>query len=128
MSTIEISIELEVDGVPIREYPIVRNTAIDVLERPEFRKQTDTAPAFEALRELQRFNVDNVVLIEADERMWFRFAGQSDRGVLVEPHGFILLVDARLEPPNPGDSLVSAQNLGTPAYLHALFGGVAAQR
>jgi len=97
MPTLKATVNLELNGVSISGYPVVKRLEMDESQEFRYEKVDDTdAVTFVALPTSQ---IDSIqaLAIQTDQQLTFRFDGQTDAGILLNAGGLILIIDATID-------------------------------
>ena len=97
MPTLKATVNLELNGVSLSGYPVVKRLELDESQEFRYEKVDDTdGVTFIALPTSQ---IDSIqaIAIQADQQLTFRFDGQTDAGILLNAGGLILIIDATID-------------------------------
>ena len=97
MPTLKATVNLEMDGISISGYPKVRRLELDESQQFRYEKVDDTDGVTFLAVPTGEIAIIQVLAIEADQQLTFRFDGQTDAGILLNAGGFILIVDATID-------------------------------
>lgn len=96
MASIEVTLTIKVDGMPLPGMPIQKRLEVDEhTGRVEFEQATGggyaALPGTSALSEVQ------FLFLRANKAVTLRLDGQSDAGIPLNAHGLILIMDADID-------------------------------
>ena len=97
MPTLKATVNLELNGISLSGYPVVKRLEMDESQEFRYEKVDDTdAVTFVALPTSQ---IDSIqaLAIQTDQQLTFRFDGQTDAGILLNAGGLILIIDATID-------------------------------
>jgi len=97
MPTLKATVNLELNGVSLSGYPVVKRLEMDESQEFRYEKVDDTnGTTFIALPTSQ---IDSIqaIAIQTDQQLTFRFDGQTDAGILLNAGGLILIIDAVID-------------------------------
>ena len=96
MPDLKVTVQVELDGNPIDGFPIVRRLDLAEAQIFDYQKAADgDAITFTTLPASLIPELD-VLLARTDRAITLRFNAQSDAGILLNPSGFILIFDGKI--------------------------------
>lgn len=117
MASLKVTVLVEQDGVPLD--PIVRRIEADELQGFSYEKVGTSDATYSAVPTGELGTVQALV-IDTDQTVTLRLNGQSSAGIVLNPGGLLVLVDATL---NAGATTnVTVNNAAAPAVVALLKG------
>lgn len=97
MPTLKATINLELNGVSVAGFPVVKRLELDESQEFRYEKVDDTnGTTFIAVPTAQIASIQ-ALIVQADQQLTFRFDGQTDAGILLNAGGLILVMDATID-------------------------------
>ena len=97
MPTLKATVNLELDGVSIPGFPVVRRLEMPESQSFRYEKVDDgNGSTFLAVPTAQIASIQALV-VQTDQQLTFRFDGQTDAGILLNAGGLILVMDATID-------------------------------
>lgn len=93
MSTLRVTVQVDLDGVPVAGFPLVRRLELDESQGFVFEKAT--GGGYTAVPTGELATVQALVLT-SDQDVTIRLNGQSDAGVALVAGGVLAIVDATI--------------------------------
>lgn len=122
MPTLKATINLELDGVSIAGFPVVKRLELDESQQFRYEKVDDTdGVTFIAVPTGQIDSIQALV-VQADQQLTFRFDGQTDAGILLNAGGLILVMDATIDA-NAATNMTVNNNVQPTANIIGLAAG-----
>ena len=97
MPSLKVSLNLELNGVSISGYPVVKRLELDESQSFRYEKVDDTDGVTFVTLPIDQMTTIQALLVETDQQLTFRFDGQTDAGILLNAGGLILIMDATLD-------------------------------
>lgn len=117
-SNLEVTVQLAVDGEPIRGFPIRRSFAVDEL-LGTLRYEKATGGGFSALPGLSELSVSKqFLLLESDKALTLRFASGAAGDLTLGANALVLVLNAA----HTADIQIDNQS-GSTAIIQASTGG-----
>jgi len=119
MPTLEVTVSIKQDGVPIVGSPFIRRVVVD--ESQQFATEQATGGGYATLP-LTLLDQLSFLLLQPDQQITLRFSNQSDQGLVVNAGGLVLIADVTV---NSGASTNATVNntSGQTAVLTGLGAG-----
>jgi len=97
MPTLKATVNLELDGVAIAGFPVVKRLEMDESQQFRYEKVDDTdGTTFIAVPTGEIASIQ-ALIVQTDQQLTFRFDGQTDAGILLNAGGLILVMDATID-------------------------------
>jgi len=106
MSTIKITVDVEVDSISLPGYPKIRRLEVD--ESQQFKYEKTSGAGFAAIP-LDQLDEIQALLLESDQQVTVRLDGQSDAGIVLNAGGLLILLDTDIDA-GAGASNASLEN------------------
>jgi hypothetical protein len=120
MSSIKVTINIELDAITLPGYPVIRRLEVD--ENQQFKYEKTSGGGFSALP-LDQLGEIQALLLESDQQITLRLDGQSDAGIVLNPGGLIFLMDVDIDA-GAGASNASVENAsGSTANIKGIGAG-----
>ncbi len=97
MPTLKATVNLELNGVSISGYPVVKRLELDESQEFRYEKVDDTDGVTFIAMPTGQIDSIQAIAIQADQQLTFRFDGQTDAGILLNAGGLILIIDATID-------------------------------
>ncbi len=122
MPTLKATINLELDGVSLSGYPLVRRLELDESQQFRYEKVDDgDGTTFIAVPTAQIASIQ-ALAIQSDQQVTVRFDGQTDAGILLNAGGFILVMDATIDASAATNATIN-NNLQPTANIQGIAAG-----
>lgn len=94
MPNIKIRIEVEVDGRALSGFPLTRRLEVD--ETQAFGYEKSSAAGYAAIP-ADQLDVIKALILGTDQTITVRLDGQSDAGIVLNPGGLLIVLDAMID-------------------------------
>jgi hypothetical protein len=118
MPTLKLTVQADLDGVPLRGFPLVRR--LPVAEVQGF--ETMHTPGGFVSLPLSELSTVAALILRSDQAATLRLDGQSDKGIDVKAGGLVILFDVLLDAGPTLNATVSVPG-AVPATLTGVAGG-----
>jgi len=95
MPTLKATVNLELDGVSVAGFPVVKRIETEESSTIDFDKTDDgNSTTFTAVSNLASLQA---IAITTDQQLTFRFDAQTDQGIVLNAGGLILMMDVTID-------------------------------
>ena len=98
MPSVKLTVDLEVDGVKVQGFPLVRRITVDEVQHFEYDEAADNdSTTFSALPTAQIASVQALLLRPLEQPITLRLDGQSDAGIIISTGGIVIIMGATID-------------------------------
>ncbi|MCH7761634.1 hypothetical protein IIA15_09610 [candidate division TA06 bacterium] len=95
---LKVTIQVEIGGVPIAGFPVVKRLVVDESQQFNYEKAADGNPSsFSALPVAELATVEALIIKASDLPITVRLDGQSDSGIELKLGGILVILDATID-------------------------------
>lgn len=123
MPILKLLVDLEVDGVPLAGFPIIRRLTVDEMHIFDYEKVDDPNPTTFTTLPADQLAEIQALLVRSDKTVTVRLDGQTDAGIVINPGGLILLLDVDIDAGAGAPNAKINNDSGVTAIIRGLAAG-----
>ena len=123
MPNLKVTVQVEIDGVPLSGFPLVRRLEMDEAQQFNYEKAADGDTITFTALPAGELTAIQALIIRNDIPVTVRLDNQTDAGIELNSGGLLLLVDATID---AGAGALNAKLNNPDATAAAIVKGVAA--
>jgi len=98
MPSIKLTVDLEIDGVRVTGFPLIRRITVDEVQHFDYEEAADNdATTFSALPTAQIASIQALLLRPLEQPITLRLDGATDAGIIISAGGMVIIMDATID-------------------------------
>jgi len=94
MASVKVTVDVEVDGVKVEGFPLIRRISTDEIQHFNYEEAADNdATTYSDLPVAQLTSIQVLVLRPLEQPINLRVDGQTDGQIEISPGGFVVMMD-----------------------------------
>ena len=94
MQTIKVTINVEIDGVQLEGYPLIKRLSVDEVQQFNYEKTDGGGYAAMPLDQLSNIQM---LVVKPSKQVTLRLDAQTDAGIVVNANGIVILADVTID-------------------------------
>ena len=94
MQTVKVTINIEIDGVQLEGYPLIKRLSVDEVQ--QFNYEKADGGGFIAMPVDQLSNIQ-LLIVKPSRQVTLRLDAQTDAGIVVDANGILLLAGVTID-------------------------------
>ena len=124
MPSIKLSVNLEIDGVTVTGFPLIRRLSVDEIQHFDYEEGADNdTTTFSALPTAQIAAIQALLLRPLEQPITLRLDAQSDAGIIINAGGLIVIMDATIDAGASTNATVNNPDASALSRLKGFAGG-----
>jgi len=124
MPSIKLSVNLEIDGVTVTGFPLIRRLSVDEIQHFDYEEGADNdTTTFSALPTAQIAAIQALLLRPLEQPITLRLDAQSDAGIIINAGGLIIIMDATIDAGATTNATVNNPDASALSRLKGFAGG-----
>jgi len=124
MSSLKVTIDVELDGVKVQGFPFTRRLSVDEVQHFDYDEAADNnTTTYSALPTAQVAAIQALVLRALEQPITLRLDGQTDAGLVINAGGIVVIVDATIDAGASTNATVNNPDATAVSRLKGFAGG-----
>ena len=98
MASVKVTVDVDVDGVRVEGFPLIRRISTDEIQHFDYEEAADNdTTTYSALPTAQIASIQALILRALEQPITLRLDGQTDAGLIINAGGLVVIIDGTID-------------------------------